>query len=204
MILTYDYTQPSNLLLHSSIFFAQTIRVDTSHEMISMAHAISSHENAIRHAISSTLDAVERWLKEELHLAAEAMSVIDTNPYPSSRTGAAQASYRIANAENTKLPKLSFDLVTIMYGFHEVPMAGRAKIINEARRLLRKGGHLAIVDICPTYEPSPHMEAGEPFVREYQRNIENQLTSLAAHGFTFSKKKVVVKGHVNMWLLKAA
>ena len=147
-----------NLLLHSSIFFTQTVRVDTSHEMISMAHAISSHENAIRHAISSTLDAVKRWLKEELHLAAEAMSVIDTNPYSSSRTGAVQASYRIANAENTKLPKLSFDLVTIMYGFHEVPMAGRAKIINEARRLLRKGGHLVIVDICPTYEPSPHME----------------------------------------------
>ena len=89
-----------------------------------------------------------------------------------------------------------------MYGFHEVPMEGRARIINEARRLLRRGGHLAIVDICPTYEPSPHMLAGEPFVEEYQQNIDSQLANFP--GFTFAKRKVVVPGHVNMWLLTAA
>ena len=179
-------------------------RVDTSQEMISMAKAISDHEQAIRDAMSRHTVAVKSWLKKEFKLAVEAMSVVDTNPYPSSRTGpqALQASYRLGNAENTKLPNLSFDLVTIMYGFHEVPLDGRARIIHEARRLLRKGGHLAIVDICPTYEPSAPMLAGEPFVREYQQNIENQLASL--RGFTFSKRKVIVPGHVNMWLLTAA
>ena len=89
-----------------------------------------------------------------------------------------------------------------MYGFHEVPMEGRARIINEARRLLKKGGHLAVIDICPTYIPSPHMLAGEPFVEEYQQNIDSQLANFP--GFTFSKRKVVVPGHVNLWLLTAA
>ena len=104
-------------------------------------------------------------------------------------------------SEDTKLPHVSFDLVTIMYGFHEVPTEGRARIIDEARRLLRKGGYLAIVDICPTYEPSPHMLAGEPFVIEYQQTIDNQLADFP--GFKLSKRKVVVPGHVNLWLLTA-
>lgn len=99
------------------------------------------------------------------------------------------------------LPDVSFDLVTIMYGFHEVPKTGRDRIVNEARRLLKKGGHLAVVDICPTYTPSPHMLAGEPFVEEYQRNIDEQLANMP--GFKFAKKKVVVPGHVNLWLLQA-
>jgi ubiquinone/menaquinone biosynthesis C-methylase UbiE len=106
------------------------------------------------------------------------------------------------SAENTELPNLSFDLVTIMYGFHEVPMVGRVKILNEARRLLRRGGHLAIVDICPTYTPAAAMLAGEPFVLEYQQNIESQLANLK--GFRLSKRKSVVPGHVFLWLLTAA
>lgn len=177
------------------------VGVDTSHEMISMAEAISGHENAIRLAMSRHTEALEKIWKTNLAAISEAMSVIDTNPYPSSRS-AVQASYRLVNAENTKLPNLSFDLVTIMYGFHEVPKEGRNRIINEARRLLRRGGHLAIIDICPTYEPSPHMLAGEPFVVEYQQNIDEQLASLP--GFNFKKRKVVVPGHVNMWLLELA
>ena len=83
-----------------------------------MAQAISSHEQAIRSIMSK---GIQNWFKDEYDLVSEAMSVIDTNPYPSSRTAPTQASYCLANAENTKLPKLSFDLVTVMYGFHEVP-----------------------------------------------------------------------------------
>ena len=86
-----------------------------------MAQAISSHEQAIRSIMSKGIHAIENWFKDEYDLVSEAMSVIDTNPYPSSRTAPTQASYCLANAENTKLPKLSFDLVTVMYGFHEVP-----------------------------------------------------------------------------------
>ena len=103
--------------------------------------------------------------------------------------------------ENTDLPDETFHLVTIMYAFHEVPKAARSRIIQEAKRLLKVGGTLAVVDISPKYTPSKYMLAGEPFVIEYQQNIDKQLASV--EGFKFSKRKEIVPGHVNMWLLTA-
>lgn len=68
-----------------------------------------------------------------------------------------------ANAENTELPSRSFDLVTVMYAFHEAPKQGREKILMEAHRLLQPGGTLAVIDICTSYVPSKSMLAGEPY-----------------------------------------
>ena len=65
--------------------------------------------------------------------------------------------YFVANAEDTMLPDASFDLVTIMYGFHEAPYLGRQRMLMEAQRLLQPGGTLAIVDISPDYQPSATM-----------------------------------------------
>ncbi|KAL7442827.1 hypothetical protein ACHAXH_009535 [Discostella pseudostelligera] len=174
----------------------ELVGIDTSNEMISMAGAISGHNQGINLAIARYTELLKKIMP-----SSRASRDIETTPSPF-RSAATQASYRIANAENTKLPNLSFDLVTIMYGFHEVPMEGRARILDEARRLLRRGGHLAIVDICPTYKPAEAMLAGEPFVLEYQQNIDSQLTSL--NKFRFTKRKSVVPGHVNLWLLTAA
>jgi ubiquinone/menaquinone biosynthesis C-methylase UbiE len=176
------------------------VGVDTSSEMINMATAISGYRRSVRLALSRHNAAIKVALNQSFNKLIEAMSAIDVDPYPTSRAEA-NASYRLGNAENTELPDISFDLVTIMYGFHEVPLEGRARIINEARRLLRQGGHLAIIDISPTYEPSPHMLAGEPFVLEYQQNIDSQLADFP--GFSLSKCKTVVPGHVNLWLMQA-
>lgn len=154
--------------------------VDTSREMLSMARAISGHEQGVRRHNEA--------LKNVLHGG-------------SSMSPSVRASYRLGNAENTQLTDQKVDLVTIMFAFHEVPMSGRARILKEARRLLKRGGTLAVVDICPTYQPSPYMLAGEPFVKEYQRNIHRQL--LTAPGFVFWKHEFVVPGHVNLSLLAA-
>lgn len=105
-----------------------------------------------------------------------------------------------ANAEDTKLPDDSFDLVTIMYAFHEAPMAGRNRILEEARRILQPGGTLAVIDIATDYTPSASMLAGEPYVIEYQKNIHQQLSQLK--GFIEHEYKTLVPGHVGMWLLK--
>jgi ubiquinone/menaquinone biosynthesis C-methylase UbiE len=90
--------------------------------------------------------------------------------------------------------------VTIMYALHEVPMQGREKILSESRRLLHAGGTLAIIDISTDKEPSDEMLLGEPYVLEYQSNIHRQLASLK--GFFRPEYKVLVPGHVGMWLLK--
>jgi ubiquinone/menaquinone biosynthesis C-methylase UbiE len=67
------------------------------------------------------------------------------------------------NAEKTNFPGKSFDLVTIMYAFHEAPKGGRDKILKEAYRVLQPGGTLAVIDISTNYQPSKGMLAGEPY-----------------------------------------
>lgn len=103
------------------------------------------------------------------------------------------------NAESTGLPNQSFDLVTVMLGFHEAPMEGRAKIIQEARRLLSPGGVLAVIDIVADYVPSKSMLKGEPYVQEYQQNIHRQLQR--NQGFKKSEYRTIVPNHLGMWTL---
>lgn len=105
-----------------------------------------------------------------------------------------------SNAEDTKLPEKSFDLVTVMWAFHEAPMKGRDKILMEARRLLAPGGTLAVVDISTDYVPSKTMLKGEPFVQEYQQNIHRQLEHLK--GFYGAEYRTIVPNHLGMWTLK--
>jgi len=52
-------------------------------------------------------------------------------------------------AEETGLPDQSFDLVTLQFVIHELPRQATQAIFQEALRLLRPGGYLAIVDNNP-------------------------------------------------------
>ncbi|WP_088892448.1 class I SAM-dependent methyltransferase [Leptolyngbya ohadii] len=54
-----------------------------------------------------------------------------------------------ANAEATDLPDRAFDLITLQFVTHELPGYATTAIFQEAFRLLRAGGHLAIVDNNP-------------------------------------------------------
>ena len=54
--------------------------------------------------------------------------------------------YVQANAEETGLPDASFDVITAVYLFHELPPAVRKTITREIARLLKPGGTLVLVD----------------------------------------------------------
>ncbi len=54
-----------------------------------------------------------------------------------------------AQAEDTKLPDNSFDLVTLQFVTHELPGYASKEIFAEALRLLRPGGAIALVDNNP-------------------------------------------------------
>ncbi|MGH7998400.1 MAG: class I SAM-dependent methyltransferase [Brasilonema sp.] len=80
-----------------------------------------------------------------------------------------------AAAESTGLPNTSFDLISIFLMCHELPQAATRQIFAEARRLLRPGGHLAIMDMNPkseVYNKMPPyimtlLKSTEPYFDEY-------------------------------------
>ena len=80
-----------------------------------------------------------------------------------------------AAAESTGLPNASFDLVSAHLVFHELPQTAAVDILREARRVLRPGGHLAIMDMNPRSEVFAQMppyiltllKSTEPYLDQY-------------------------------------
>ncbi len=80
-----------------------------------------------------------------------------------------------AAAEATGLPEATFDLVSLCLVCHELPSAITEQIFTEARRLLRPGGNLAVMDMNPqsaVYAKMPPyvltlLKSTEPYLDEY-------------------------------------
>jgi ubiquinone/menaquinone biosynthesis C-methylase UbiE len=80
-----------------------------------------------------------------------------------------------AAAEATGLPDASFDLISAHLVFHELPQSAAIAILQEARRLLRPGGHLSIMDMNPKSEVYAKMppyiltllKSTEPYLDQY-------------------------------------
>lgn len=80
-----------------------------------------------------------------------------------------------AAAEATGLADASFDLVSACLLFHELPQTAAKQILVEARRLLRPGGYLTIMDMNPKSEIYAKMppyiltllKSTEPYLDEY-------------------------------------
>ncbi|TAF08345.1 MAG: class I SAM-dependent methyltransferase [Nostocales cyanobacterium] len=80
-----------------------------------------------------------------------------------------------AQAESTGLADNSYDLVSIFLVCHELPQSATRKIFAEAKRVLRPGGHLAIMDMNPKseiYKKMPTyiltlLKSTEPYLDEY-------------------------------------
>ena len=100
-----------------------------------------------------------------------------------------------ANAENIPMNNGTFDLITCNFLLHEVPYEATQKILEEAYRLLKPNGILAIVDLDPQYLKS-HLtvnrfqrwafEVTEPHIYEYyQHDIS---VSMAENGFSDIEK----------------
>ncbi len=80
-----------------------------------------------------------------------------------------------AAAEATPFPDQSFDLVSTCLMCHELPQHATQAILQEAHRLLKPGGHLAIMDMNPqsdvfaTLPPYVFtlLKSTEPYLDEY-------------------------------------
>ncbi|WP_052055459.1 class I SAM-dependent methyltransferase [Myxosarcina sp. GI1] len=91
--------------------------------------------------------------------------------YRSQQTGQ-NISWLHAAAESTGLPDASFDLVSACLMFHELPQSAAKAIISEARRLLRSGGYLTIMDMNPS---SPIYQAMPPYILTLLKSTEPYL-----------------------------
>lgn len=144
------------------------IGVDTSPEMIAMARNNLKFEELrdivkkikISSKISSNFLLDINMLLQEIQICLiQPMSSVYTKV--NSMWQFKKLLFAQGNAERVKVAANSFDLVTIMYAFHEIPFNARYRILREARRLLKDGGTLAIIDISTDYNPSPAMLAGK-------------------------------------------
>ncbi|RFP63109.1 MAG: class I SAM-dependent methyltransferase [Limnothrix sp. CACIAM 69d] len=87
----------------------------------------------------------------------------------------AQPRWVHAAAENTGLPAASYDLVSACLLYHELPQTAAIAILQEARRLLKPGGYLGIMDMNPKsqiYAQMPPyiltlLKSTEPFLDQY-------------------------------------
>ena len=113
--------------------------------------------------------------------------------------GAKPVVFKERNAEATGLADGSADVVSIQFVLHEVPQQGRAALLAEAKRVLRPGGLLMVLDIAQEYSPSPAMAEGEPYVWGYMRNIKRDLSKA---GFVSLEETKVVPNHATMWLCR--
>ncbi|WP_017324038.1 class I SAM-dependent methyltransferase [Synechococcus sp. PCC 7336] len=86
-----------------------------------------------------------------------------------------QVRWHHAAAEATGLPDNSYDLVSLCLVCHELPSTASRAVFAEAHRLLRPGGHLALMDMNPDSEVHRNMPAfvltllksTEPFLDDY-------------------------------------
>jgi ubiquinone/menaquinone biosynthesis C-methylase UbiE len=104
---------------------------------------------------------------------------IDLSPYfltvANYRHGDKNIEWVHAAAERTDLPTASYDLVSLFLICHELPQTATLEIFAEARRLLKPGGHIAIMDMNPASEIYSQMppyiltllKSTEPYLDQY-------------------------------------
>ncbi len=89
------------------------------------------------------------------------------------------------------IPDKQYDVVTMMFLFHEVPQEHRINIVDKLKNIARE--KILVVDISPNYNPSELMLTGEPYIMDYLENIQGDLS-----GFD---EEIIIENHVHLWSL---
>lgn len=106
-----------------------------------------------------------------------------------------QINWKHAAAESTGLADGSFDLVSAFLLFHELPQQASRNILDEARRLLRPGGYLTIMEMNPQSEIyakiPPYiltlLKSTEPYMDEYFTwDMEQAIVEAGFHSATIT------------------
>ena len=138
-----------------------------------------------------TLQQIQSALPEiELHgLDLSGSYLKQASKYLSSRNGDL-VQLKKANAENMPYDSNSFQALTCVFLFHELPREARQNVLNECFRLLEPGGTLVLADSIqiedsPKFTPimeNFHKIFHEPFYRDYI--VDNIDLRLEKSGFS--------------------
>jgi ubiquinone/menaquinone biosynthesis C-methylase UbiE len=119
---------------------------------------------------------------------------VDLSPYYVDRArellAGRDVSLLVDNAEDLPLRDASFDIVTSVFLFHELPLSARRRVLSEMRRVARPGALLVIEDSAQLSD-APELEfflenfgrdMNEPFFARYLREtLEPELESAGFH-----------------------
>jgi ubiquinone/menaquinone biosynthesis C-methylase UbiE len=158
-----------------------------------------SYHNALREKLAITPQTIldmgcsvgmSTFALQELYPQAQ-VTGLDLSPYYlavatyQTQQKKASINWIHGQAEATGLPDASFDLVSACLMFHELPQEPAKAIFREARRLLRPGGYLGIMDMNPqseVYQKMPPyiltlLKSTEPYLDQYfSLDIRQALT----------------------------
>jgi SAM-dependent methyltransferase len=98
------------------------------------------------------------------------------------------------NVESVELDEKQ-DLITLLFGFHEIPQEARVLILENIKNNLKDDGKVLIVDIDTSYKPSKAMLSGEPYVECYLKNIDLDILKV----FPEVETEVYIENHVRIW-----
>ncbi|MGB3671665.1 MAG: class I SAM-dependent methyltransferase, partial [Phormidesmis sp.] len=160
-------TGRSSFALQKTFPAAQIIGVDLSPHFSTVAQ----YQVAAQHQAASQSASRSRNLLEQADL--EQANPEEANPEQTNKDS--NIRWVHAAAEATGLPAESADLVSACLVFHELPIAAAQQIVAEAYRLIRPGGHFAIMDMNPQSETFTKMQpyvltllkSTEPFLDQY-------------------------------------
>lgn len=122
---------------------------------------------------------------------------IDTAPamlnMAESLTSDHKLKFSFGNPHDYQMDDKEFDLATVMYVLHEAPKEARAHML---KRLARKAKVVAMIDISPDYNPSTAMLFGEPYLLDYQKNINKDFKRAFKHSMTHC----LIPRHAHIWI----
>lgn len=123
------------------------------------------------------------------------------------------ASYHVSNATFQRMNAVdvhrifelisyrAFGCIVSSFVFHEMPRSAHRRTLRSMLRLLREcdGGVVSVVDISPSYSPSPLMLLGEPFLNEYLETFAQTAVIEARRAGHKLEVTNVIEGHITMW-----
>jgi len=98
------------------------------------------------------------------------VSAIDLSPemieIARKKDSAKQINWQVQNSTQLKFPTASFDLITISFGLHEMPVALAQATLTQCARLLKPGGKIVVMDFHRGQ--SLLFKIGCPFLKLYE------------------------------------